>query len=574
MSFSAEVKMELLRGSVQQPDCCAEAQLYGLLLFGREFCGRGMTLRTERREIAEYAVARLREIALAAARLTQAGRKWEVAVRGEDRLRVLERFGHGENEVSLRIVTENFSCEHCRTAFLRGVFLSCAAVTAPERHYHLEFMAGFRRLAGQLCDVLKEADLPAPKLCQRGGVWIAYYKDSSQIEDILAALGARLAMLDLVNIKIEKDMRNNVNRLVNFELANVDRSSAAAAAQLRAIRQLREKPGLEKLPPLLKEAALLREEYPEASLQELADMAAEPVTRSGMNHRLKKLVAMVTALCLFFSACGSAEAPTTTAHSTTEQTTITPQPLPANCRLLKGEASQAIEYFGDQIYWQRGDRTRLSNTIALFERSAEETNGAPQLLMRDETTGEETIIAMGMDSLSPTVQFIIDERYVVWTDNFKDNGYGGIYDTKRMLDISWGEYAFPFYLYDNTLWFLATAFHYGGPLSLFRVSLDGLDKADEIALGGNLLDTIPEAALDCRDLRSTALSADCRYFAVRGADIGIYIFDLQTKALAQQVPAGAIPGKSSRDPMPSLAFKDERTLYCYGSEPDVLEVLM
>ena len=291
MSYSAEVKLELLRASEGQPDCCAEAQLYGLLLFGREFSARGMVLRTDRREIAEYALSQLREIALASAHMVRAGRKWETAVRGEDRLRVLERFGHEKNEVSLRIVAENFTCEQCRLAFLRGAFLSCAAVTAPERQYHLEFMAGFKRLAGQFCDVLLEAALPAAKLCRRGGVWIAYYKDSGQIEDVLAALGAQLAMLDLVNVKIEKDMRNNVNRIVNFELANVGRSSAAAAAQLQAIRLLRENPGFESLPPLLKEAALLREENPEASLQELADLAAEPVTRSGMNHRLKKLVA-------------------------------------------------------------------------------------------------------------------------------------------------------------------------------------------------------------------------------------------------------------------------------------------
>ena len=290
MSFSAEVKMELLRASEQQLDCCMEAQLYGLLLFGREWGSGGIVLRTERQEIAEYASTQLREVALAAAHLTQVGRKWEVAVRAEDCPRVIERFGHEKNEVSLRIASENFACEQCRLAFLRGAFLSCAAVTAPQRHYHLEFMAGFKRLAGQLCGVLGEAGLPLPKLCQRNGVWLAYYKDSSQIEDVLAALGAQIAMLDLATVKVEKSMRNKVNRLVNFEMANVDRSSAAAAAQLQAIRSLREQPGLEHLPPLLHEAALLREENPEASLQELADNAAQPVTRSGMNHRLKKLV--------------------------------------------------------------------------------------------------------------------------------------------------------------------------------------------------------------------------------------------------------------------------------------------
>jgi len=292
MSFATEVKQELLRACEQRGDCCAQAQLYGMLLFGREFSARGMCLRTENRALAEYACAQLREVALAAAHLEPHGRKWEVSVpRAEERLRLLERFGHGENELSLRIVRENFTCEDCPAAFLRGAFLSCAAVSAPQRQYHLEFYAGYKNLARELCALLAECGLP-PKLCQRKGIWLAYYKDSSQIEDVLAFLGAQLAMLDLVNAKIEKDMRNNVNRVVNFELANMSRSSGAAAAQLLAIAKLRVNPGLDTLPGPLREAALLREQNPEASLQELCELAAAPVTRSGMNHRLKRLEAL------------------------------------------------------------------------------------------------------------------------------------------------------------------------------------------------------------------------------------------------------------------------------------------
>ena len=289
MSFATEVKKELLHAAEQHESCCAESQLYGMLLFGREFSARGMCLRTENRALAEYACAQLREVALAAAHLEPRGRKWEVSIpRAEERLRLLERFGHGGNELTLRIVRENFTCEDCPAAFLRGAFLSCAAVSAPQRQYHLEFYVGYRNLARELCALLTECELP-PKLCQRKGIWLAYYKDSAQIEDVLAFLGARLAMLDLVNAKIEKDMRNNVNRTVNFEMANVNRSAGAAAAQLLAISKLRANPGLEALPAPLREAALLREANPEASLQELCGLAAAPVTRSGMNHRLKRL---------------------------------------------------------------------------------------------------------------------------------------------------------------------------------------------------------------------------------------------------------------------------------------------
>jgi len=292
MSFATEVKKELLHACQQQEACCAESQLYGMLLFGREFSARGMCLRTENRALAEYACGQLREVALAAAHLEPRGRKWEVSVpRAEERLRLLERFGHGGNELQLRIAGENFTCEACQAAFLRGAFLTCAAVSAPQRQYHLEFYVGYKNLARELCELLTQCELP-PKLCQRKGVWLVYYKDSTQIEDVLAFLGARLSILDLINAKIEKDMRNNVNRVVNFELANMTRSSGAAAAQLLAIAKLRETPGLDALPEPLQEAALLREQNPEASLQELCALAAAPVTRSGMNHRLKRLEAL------------------------------------------------------------------------------------------------------------------------------------------------------------------------------------------------------------------------------------------------------------------------------------------
>jgi len=292
MSFATEVKQELLRASEEREPCCAESQLYGTLLFGREFSARGICLRTENRALAEYACAQLREVALAAAHLEPRGRKWEVSVpRAEERLRLLERFGHGENELTLRVVRENFTCEHCQAAFLRGAFLSCAAVSAPERQYHLEFYVGYKNLARELCALLAECGLP-PKLCQRSGVWLVYYKDSTQIEDVLMFIGARLSILDLINAKIKKDVRNNVNRVVNFELANVERSAGAAAAQLLAIAKLRANRGLDTLPDTLREAALLREANPEASLQELCELAAEPVTRSGMNHRLKRLEAL------------------------------------------------------------------------------------------------------------------------------------------------------------------------------------------------------------------------------------------------------------------------------------------
>ncbi|MCL2195810.1 MAG: DNA-binding protein WhiA [Oscillospiraceae bacterium] len=292
MSFSVQVKQELLGVSAQQQLCCAQAQLYGMLLFGASFNGREISLRTELRGVADYVAEQLQDLALIQAQLQHSGRKVELTVpRADDRRRLLERMGHSEDEPGRRIARENFACEGCSTAFLRGVFLACAAVNAPQRQYHLEFTVGYKKLCTELAQLLGEHNLP-PKICQRKGVWLLYYKDSEQIEDVLASVGAQTAVLDFMQTKVEKDLRNNVNRVMNFDMANLDRATAAAAQQLHAIAQIRETVGLDSLTAPLRETAELREQHPEASLAELCELCAVPVTRSGMNHRLKKLVAM------------------------------------------------------------------------------------------------------------------------------------------------------------------------------------------------------------------------------------------------------------------------------------------
>ncbi|MCL2107329.1 MAG: DNA-binding protein WhiA [Oscillospiraceae bacterium] len=298
MSFSSDVKLELLRAAEEQPDCCAEAQLYGLLLFGREFHARSIRFSTESRALAEYFCASLHTIALAYAQTRSVGRKWEAEIVSPgDCLRVLERFGHAPNDLTLRVIRENFIEDGCAAAFLRGAFLACAAVTTPQRQYHLEFTVGFRKLAGELCALLKEAG-HVPKLSQRKGVWVLYYKDSTQIEELLTYLGAQRASLNIMGVKMEKDVRNHINRQINFETANMTRTAAASVAQCAAIRHIRAQKGLESLPDPLRQAALLREENPEASLQELCELAGGGVTRSGMNHRLRRLVELAEQLTI------------------------------------------------------------------------------------------------------------------------------------------------------------------------------------------------------------------------------------------------------------------------------------
>ncbi|MDR2524917.1 MAG: DNA-binding protein WhiA [Oscillospiraceae bacterium] len=290
MSFSSLVKAELIAAAAAQDVYCAEAQLYGMLLFARAFSAREIRFTTESAALAELFCAGLRELVPVEARLRKAGRKWDAEItNAADCARVLRRFGHAETDVHLHINRMNLSAECCPAAFLRGSFLACAAISAPQRQYHLEFNVRYRRLAGDLAKLLEEQALQ-PGLIHRKGAWLLYFKGSEQIEDLLALLGAQRASLDLMGVKIEKDVRNHVNRRVNFETANLRRTAGAAAAQLEAIRQLRACGALDALPALLREAADLRADNPGASLHELSELAAEETTRSGMNHRLKRLV--------------------------------------------------------------------------------------------------------------------------------------------------------------------------------------------------------------------------------------------------------------------------------------------
>ena len=169
------------------------------------------------------------------------------------------------------------------------MFLSCGSVSSPEKNYHLEFVIPFLKLSNDLFSFLVELGA-SPKHVVRKGYHVIYFKDSAQIEDLLTMMGATNSTLQLINVKIDKDMRNHVNRRVNFETANIDRSVVAGSRQIEAIRKIQKKKGLDSLSDGLREIAQLRLENPEASLQELEALVDGSLSRSGINHRLKRLV--------------------------------------------------------------------------------------------------------------------------------------------------------------------------------------------------------------------------------------------------------------------------------------------
>jgi DNA-binding protein WhiA len=175
-----------------------------------------------------------------------------------------------------------------RSAFLRGLFLGCGTVSNPKKNYHMEFVLSAKDFAYCILNILKNLKIIA-KIVFRKSNYVVYLKSGDDIASLLAAIGAHSAVLELENIRILKEMRNNVNRAVNCETANINKTVDAAVRQLRAIQLIDNKIGIDHLSEPLAEAALLRLNNPEASLMELAELSQLGSTKSGINHRFRKL---------------------------------------------------------------------------------------------------------------------------------------------------------------------------------------------------------------------------------------------------------------------------------------------
>ena len=180
-------------------------------------------------------------------------------------------------------------------SFLRGVFLACGSVTDPEREYHLEFVLGDEAFAVALQKLIARFGLTA-SLGQRRQMKLLYLKGQSAISDMLSIFGANTARFAMEDAYIRKELRNNANRAVNCDSANVQRAVTAASRQTQAIERLIAAKGEDSLPPQLQETARLRLQHPEMSLEELGMMCDPPVGKSGVNHRMRRLEQMAAEL--------------------------------------------------------------------------------------------------------------------------------------------------------------------------------------------------------------------------------------------------------------------------------------
>ena len=301
MSFSFETKNELCRLPVQRR-CCAQAEAYGILLYCHTFSSSEVRIITENPNFA----ARLPRLFQRAFDLRfdrqpdpnreEAGKMVFQITEREKLDHIIDLLGYDPRQsLALHINFAMVEEECCRASFLRGCFFAGGSITDPSKRYHLELTGSHLQASRELEVLLRESGYP-PKSVTRNGSVVTYFKQSDQIEDFLTLIGAPVAAMHIMSTKLEKGIRNSVNRRLNCDSANLDKAVEAAQSQGAAIRRLEAAGRLKDLPDKLRETAALRLEYPELSLSELAETFDPPVTKSCMNHRLRKLVELAEGL--------------------------------------------------------------------------------------------------------------------------------------------------------------------------------------------------------------------------------------------------------------------------------------
>lgn len=298
MSFSSDAKKELCR-HIPADMGCLRAETCGLLLFGHQFCPQRISLITENRAVSDIFCELLSSQGVMVERVSSLSRKkagnqvYTVSVPDEDDRRALIKLcACSGKDGRPYIPGDSLPGAGGVEAFLRGAFLACGTVTDPKKDYHLEFVCPTQRLAQDLVLLLHQKsglDLE-PGMISRKGDFVVYLKGSEQIADLLTYLGAQQASMELIQVKMLKEVRNYVNRTTNFTTANIGKTASAAAQQIRAIQKIEQKMGLDSLPEDLRELAQLRLENPEMSLRELGESLSEPISRSGVNHRLRRIL--------------------------------------------------------------------------------------------------------------------------------------------------------------------------------------------------------------------------------------------------------------------------------------------
>ena len=207
-----------------------------------------------------------------------------------DTEKILNRYKYFDGNNTRKIISENIDINNL-PAFLIGFFLASGSVIDPNKEYHLEFVTPYAEMANEIKNLLIHVGVSV-KLSERKGSYIVYLKESESIEDLLTYMGATMSSLEIMNVKILKDVRNKANRISNCDTANIEKSIAAASKQVEDIEFIEKTIGFGSLSEDLRDIAEIRLENPDYSLRELGQALEKPISRSGVNHRMKKLSAI------------------------------------------------------------------------------------------------------------------------------------------------------------------------------------------------------------------------------------------------------------------------------------------
>ena len=299
LTFSGEVKEELARHKAEK-DHCNLAEIAAII----SMCGKisidsrerySIKMRTENVSVARKYFTLLRKtFNIDTETLVSANKKKEhitytvIVKRHEDAMRVLKEIKliNNAGEISEEFSLIRRPC--CKRAYLRGAFLAVGSISNPEKSYHIELVCSNRRKANELRTLINGFRLDS-KVILRKNSYVVYLKEGSQIVDLLNIMEAPISLMKMENVRILKEMRNSVNRKVNCETANINKTVSAAAKQADDIAFIQKSMGISKLPDTLQEVAGLRLANPEASLKELAELCTSEIGKSGINHRLRKL---------------------------------------------------------------------------------------------------------------------------------------------------------------------------------------------------------------------------------------------------------------------------------------------
>ncbi|MDO8986938.1 MAG: DNA-binding protein WhiA [Coriobacteriia bacterium] len=301
MSFTAEVKDELSRVEAKRP-CCRKAELAALVRIEGTLHITGnerfrLEIATETAPVARKVIKLLHGLYDLKTELTvrrsvlHKTNNYLITVPTQVALpQALSELGILDDSLGLTqgILGRVVKRDCCAISYLRGAFLGGGFVADPHGDFHFELTAESEQIAEDLAALMRRFEVPA-KVTRRRGLYTVYLKGAEPIVTFLALVGAHSALLRTEDVRVVKSMRNDVNRLVNAETANLERTADAAIAQVEAIELLETRVGLDNLPPALRELARLRVENPDVSLRELGELADPPLTKSAVYHRVRRI---------------------------------------------------------------------------------------------------------------------------------------------------------------------------------------------------------------------------------------------------------------------------------------------